>query len=218
MTRRRRKNSTSEQILFIAFALFFAVSILWQLYTQNRSFFIGASVVILLIVLRIFKWRQKRIEKRRQELLSYNSETQKKWVQKMIYSINRVLDFEKFGITSKEKAAKRQAKLTFYELYNERELGYVYVIQEEGNGLIKIGKAKDPMKRIPNGLGAKNPYRLKVVHLIPTNFDRQVEGWLHRHFEKKRMNGEWFRLSAEDLSWIKEGDYPLELLELINGN
>lgn len=216
MARRKKKSKYNENNGSVLIILFVIGLFLWQIIKQNPL--LSSVIIGLLITLSIwgFKTVNKQREKRRQELLSYNSESQKKWVQSMVLCVNNVLALEKYQLSTREKVTKKEAKEKFYKLFNEQETSFVYVIEEAGNQLIKIGKAKDPMKRIPKGLGAKNPYKLKTLHLIPTKSDLQVERWMHENFKTKRKNGEWFKLSHEDVAWIREGNYPLELLELIN--
>ena len=153
---------------------------------------------------------------RRQELLRYNSTVQKKVVGKMRDCLNKVLRLEKHHLSKADRDRKKRLKELFYELYGEMDARYVYIIEEGSNGYVKIGKANDPMKRVVSGLGAKSPYAIEVLHLIPTQVPLDVEKWFHTAYQKERLNGEWFRLSDAQKAEIQAGDYPIELLELIN--
>lgn len=53
---------------------------------------------------------------------------------------------------------------------------YIYFIGEEDEGCVKIGKAKDPIKRLCN-MQVGNPRRLRVERLLVG--DREAEGLLH---------------------------------------
>lgn len=53
---------------------------------------------------------------------------------------------------------------------------YIYFIGEEDEGYVKIGKAKDPIKRLCN-MQVGNPRRLRVERLLVG--DREAEGLLH---------------------------------------
>ena len=75
-----------------------------------------------------------------------------------------------------------------------------YIIKD-GSGLFKIGKTSDINSRLKN-LRVGNPL-IELVHKI----DKDIEEILHKIFEKKRVNGEWFSLSNDDLSFIKK-KYP----------
>ena len=136
----------------------------------------------------------------------------------MRYYLNKVLQLEKHHLSKSERIQKKRLKESFYELYNQMNTKYVYVIEESSNGYVKIGKADDPLKRVVNGLGAKSPYAIQVLHLIPTQVPLDVEKWFHTVHKKERLNGEWFCLSDSQKTTIKTGDYPLDLLELINNS
>lgn len=69
--------------------------------------------------------------------------------------------------------------------------GYVYFVQAEGNGLIKIGFTdREPMKRFA-GLQAASP--VPLVHLGIMWGGRDLEARLHQKFADLRSHGEWFR-------------------------
>lgn len=92
--------------------------------------------------------------------------------------------------------------------------GYVYFVQEYMNGSFKIGKTKNIEKRM-NIFGVKLPFENKLIYLIKTGNHHQTEVAFHKHFSDKRLEGEWFALSKEDLSWIKAGTYTPEINQTI---
>jgi hypothetical protein len=71
-------------------------------------------------------------------------------------------------------------------------LGYVYVVAQQGCGLLKIGKAADPVARVAD-LQAMNGAPLSLVGLC---HDARVERVLHDRFGRERVRGEWVRLDA----------------------
>lgn len=82
--------------------------------------------------------------------------------------------------------------------------GYVYIIKL--NGYYKIGRTTNPNKRFGEYTRLmEQPITICCVYV--KNY-KQVEKTLHRMFEDKNSNGEWFTLSVEDLSnaikYIKE--------------
>lgn len=79
--------------------------------------------------------------------------------------------------------------------------GYVYVVKAD-NGLYKIGKAKKPAMRIQT-LGVKLPYVLDTVLLIESGNYSMLERELHQRFADKRLSGEWFALTPEDLEYLR---------------
>lgn len=215
--RRKRKNKDSGVgiILFIIILIIAALQVVLPFVMKH----IFAIFVFLIGVIAAYVYvkvqKRKKAEWRRQELLKYNSGVQKKVINNMISCINDTLRFEKYNLSTGEKQKKRKLKEQYYEYQNQLTTSFVYIIQEEANGYIKIGKANDPIVRIVRGLGAKTPYKMRVLHLIPTHLPFEVEKWFHTRYEKKRLNGEWFHLSVQEIQNVQSGDYPLELLELI---
>jgi len=80
---------------------------------------------------------------------------------------------------------------------------HVYIIQDTSHtGLFKIGRSNNPRRRLYN-FDVTLPMKLSLVHLIPCKDCIIAEASLHRHFASKRQAGEWFNLSAKDISFIK---------------
>lgn len=92
--------------------------------------------------------------------------------------------------------------------------GYVYFVQEYMNGSFKIGKTKNLEKRM-NIFGVKLPFENKLIFLIKTGNHHQTEVAFHKHFSDKRLEGEWFALNKDDLSWIKARKYTEEINQTI---
>ncbi|MGD7044956.1 GIY-YIG nuclease family protein [Jeotgalibacillus proteolyticus] len=124
----------------------------------------------------------------------------------------------------------QQQKVFLYEP-NEREIqkamessdmdgnapGYVYFVQEYMNGTFKIGKTKYVDKRM-NLFSVKLPFENKLIHLVKTGDHHKTEKAFHHHFSEKRVEGEWFSLSKEDVDWIKNGHYSKDILHSIHQN
>ncbi len=214
-SKRPKKDENSALVVFL-FILVFVGPLMWGFFVNHPvlTFLAGALITGLIFFIR--QEGRKQAEMRRQELLRYNSTVQKKVVGKMRDCLNKVLRLEKHHLSKADRDRKKRLKELFYELYGEMDARYVYIIEEGSNGYVKIGKANDPMKRVVSGLGAKSPYAIEVLHLIPTQVPLDVEKWFHTAYQKERLNGEWFRLSDAQKAEIQAGDYPIELLELIN--
>lgn len=72
---------------------------------------------------------------------------------------------------------------------------YIYVIHMSCPiGFVKIGISDNPEKRLAS-MQTANPYQLRLVRRFGP-FDReraiQLEGYLHRIFERDCARGEWF--------------------------
>ncbi|MDP9476334.1 MAG: GIY-YIG nuclease family protein [Actinomycetota bacterium] len=78
--------------------------------------------------------------------------------------------------------------------------GYVYLIG--GRGYFKIGRAKDVSKRF-KALKIQLPWRVHLIHTIPARNHKRAERYLHEVFASQRANGEWFRLSVQDVELIR---------------
>jgi len=79
--------------------------------------------------------------------------------------------------------------------------GYVYFIQGQCGGAIKIGYSLSPSSRLRT-LQTGYPDTLKILLLIPG--DESTERMLHRQFEEMRLKGEWFRPDKRLTDKIKE--------------
>jgi hypothetical protein len=85
--------------------------------------------------------------------------------------------------------------------------GYIYLVQAiMPQTLFKIGYSAQPVKRIES-LGVKLPFPIAPLHLIPTNDTRTAERELHDKYASKRVNGEWFNLTPDDVIAIRGLDY-----------
>jgi Meiotically up-regulated gene 113 len=93
--------------------------------------------------------------------------------------------------------------------------GYVYFVQEHMNGTFKIGKTKHIEKRM-NVFGVKLPFKNELIYLIKTGNHHQTEVAFHKHFSTKRLEGEWFNLNQDDLTWVKEQNYTNEIFTSIH--
>lgn len=94
----------------------------------------------------------------------------------------------------------------------------VYVIGTL-EGCHKIGVTRNLTDRIRNMVAL--PVELREVISFPTHDFLGLERYLHTAFNHKRVRGEWFRLSAEDLALISQiqiqggfAVYPPELAKL----
>jgi len=76
---------------------------------------------------------------------------------------------------------------------------FIYLIHNKRNGYYKIGMSKNPKVR-ERTLQAEEP-DLEIIYkcLCSSLMERK----LHDMFKAKRLRGEWFRLSTEDVEQIK---------------
>jgi len=81
--------------------------------------------------------------------------------------------------------------------------GFVYIIRHQN--AFKIGKSNNPDRRIRQELSPKLPHDVKVVCILETTNMSRLEASLHEQFADRRLNGEWFSLTDDDLSTIMAG-------------
>ena len=81
------------------------------------------------------------------------------------------------------------------------DAGSVYLILAE-NGLYKIGKARNISTRM-QPFSVHFPMKWEMVYSFKSNNYSQAEAVLHEKYADKRDVGEWFRLSADDVQYIK---------------
>ncbi len=83
-----------------------------------------------------------------------------------------------------------------------RQTGVVYLLKEP-NGLIKIGMSTRSAEDRLAEFQPKLPFETDLIHVINCDNPLSVEAALHAQYGDKRIRGEWFALTAEDLENIK---------------
>lgn len=81
--------------------------------------------------------------------------------------------------------------------------GYVYFMKSKINNWLKIGVSKNPATR-QNRIQTKLPFEIDIVKQIASSNPYKLENNLHILYEDKRMNGEWFDLTDEEIEEICE--------------
>lgn len=78
--------------------------------------------------------------------------------------------------------------------------GYVYILEAVGFKVYKIGRTKNIDTRMKTLI--KLPFDTKLIHTIKTDNPTKTELELHRKFADLRVNGEWFKLSNENIEYL----------------
>lgn len=113
------------------------------------------------------------------------------------YRAKILADGRAFYLSQQDRLRNRKTKPKPHSLAE----GFVYLLKTP-QGLYKIGRSKNAEKRITK-LGVKLPYPIYPLAIIKTSDMVALEKVLHARFEEKRVNGEWFELSDEDVQYIK---------------
>ncbi len=94
-------------------------------------------------------------------------------------------------------SARRDAEPDL-ERCHEQELGFVYLIKHGSRREYKIGRTNNTLRR-EGAIGLELPEQIKPIHVIQTDDPAGVEAYWHRRFSDKRLKGEWFELTANDV-------------------
>ena len=87
----------------------------------------------------------------------------------------------------------------------------IYVVQCSGSGFCKVGHSANMpgvMKRIST-LQTGNPYKLFLLGTADGGFKKESEIHKQHMMKRVRHNGEWFRLSQNDVDEILGGHHKM---------
>lgn len=101
--------------------------------------------------------------------------------------------------TFKQTVTPRQSKLASQP---RDDTDYVYLIRMGRQLIFKIGKSNDPAGRMMS-LQTASPYKLKLEHVFEADNASAAEESLHAFFQNKRLKGEWFRLTEDELQTLQ---------------
>ena len=82
--------------------------------------------------------------------------------------------------------------------------GSVYLFKS--GDYYKVGRSNHVGRRAYE-VALQLPERLDVLHAIETDDPEGIEAYWHRRFAARRENGEWFKLTSEDLTAFKRRRY-----------
>ena len=80
------------------------------------------------------------------------------------------------------------------------KIGFIYIMQ--GAGYCKIGYSVYPSKRLKQ-ISPRLPFPLNITHIACAFNMCEAEQYFHDMFSEQRTNGEWFKLSREDISYLE---------------
>ncbi|WP_424673605.1 GIY-YIG nuclease family protein [Candidatus Binatus sp.] len=112
----------------------------------------------------------------------------------------RVNDFEDVLALCAERETESAHKAAKQEPEEKIATEFVYLMKSGPH--YKIGRTKS-LGRRGSELAIKIPVSPKTIHSIETDDPIGVESYWHKRFDDKRGEGEWFRLTPEDVKAFK---------------
>lgn len=82
--------------------------------------------------------------------------------------------------------------------------GHVYLLKH--HDAYKIGKSIDVTRRYKE-IKTQMPHEMDEIHAIETDDPSGIEAYWHNRFKDKRLKGEWFKLTPEDIRAFKKRRY-----------
>jgi hypothetical protein len=79
--------------------------------------------------------------------------------------------------------------------------GYIYLFSAVGTDHFKIGKTCDVKTRLED-LQTGSPVKIRYVYHVYVDDANKTESRLHHSFSKKRLVGEWFRFSSQEVKEV----------------
>ena len=80
----------------------------------------------------------------------------------------------------------------------------VYLIGIPEESRYKIGYTNRSIDNRVNEIQTGNPKKIEVLEIFETEHHIKVESWMHKIHHQKRMEGEWFELTDEDVKNFKQ--------------
>ena len=91
----------------------------------------------------------------------------------------------------------KEKPIKIADLRSVTQFGFVYLLRS--GRYYKIGKT-NAVGRRERELAIQLPEKTSKIHSIKTDDPGGIEAYWHKRFESKRKHGEWFELSASDVS------------------
>lgn len=98
-------------------------------------------------------------------------------------------------------------------------MGKVYLVGIPDEDRYKIGWTKGKIEDRIRPLQTGNPKKIEVIHLFETKHYLNVETRMHGVYGSKRMEGEWFELTNEDVkNFLTNCQKSHDIFEMLSDN
>ncbi len=124
-------------------------------------------------------------------------------VAKLIQFCRAHSEFEDVAAVLESIAVAEPSDATVSEPPGTEFVGFVYLLRHGPRREYKIGKTINAIRR-EGEIAIELPLKAKPEHVIKTDDPAGIERYWHQRFADKRMNGEWFALSARDVRAFKK--------------
>ena len=145
-------------------------------------------------IAEIHNWIESRHYSERRDTLYEGQLLQRHWSVKYGYP-NEALTQYIDRITSIQAEPPKPSR--------KRSPGWIYILKSDHG--YKIGYSKNPENRLVT-FGNKLPFPVEYECLFQVEDMRITEKYLHELYAHKRIDGEWFDLTADDIETIKTID------------
>jgi hypothetical protein len=81
---------------------------------------------------------------------------------------------------------------------------YLVCSQIDGNKLYKIGYTRREIEKRIKEFKTGNASEFYIVDSFRSKWGTKIESQLHRYFRRKKISGEWFDLSDDDINDFKK--------------
>ena len=93
-----------------------------------------------------------------------------------------------------------------YRSNKNSKKGFVYFASSLESSSVKIGSTRNISSRMSQ-LSTSSPSKIRPIFSFLCENRLKAERLLHSHFAKKRLNGEWFSLSKDEIELAKEKEF-----------
>lgn len=100
---------------------------------------------------------------------------------------------------NKLKEIENRQPQEVHNILRPNRIGYIYLVKSDQ--YFKIGCSKQPNVRFEQ-IGLQLPFPFEVLHIIPADDMFIAERELHLKYAHQHSNGEWFKLSQEEVNEI----------------
>lgn len=121
---------------------------------------------------------------------------------------------EEYNEKREQRLAEQQLRYQEWASHKPRKKGFVIVYRELATGRCRFTATqhlKDRLKGIQQTLQTD----IDVIHQIECTDIKGVKEFLCNKFAEKFGDKNWYNLTPQDIEYIKMGNYPPEIRELI---